>query len=156
MSGGKKAGTGKARFLLLNAGIPLAVGLIFYVLFCPETCVTRFVSRLLPGMIPGNAVIPLPEGAVFTVLRNYGFDFLWAYALVSALCLIAGTEGGQIAFAAAVAALFGTGTEAAQYFGIMPGTADGWDVLTEISAALIGAFTIYFFICRKEKNNEKQ
>ena len=156
MSGGTEKGESAFRYLLPNAVIPLAVGLLLYVLFCPETYVTRFVSRFLPGVNAGNAVVPLPESAAFTALRNYGFDFLWAYALVSALCLITGTEKRQIALAAAVTALFGICSEAAQFFGWVPGTGDAADAIIEISAALIGAFTIYFFSRRKEKDNEKQ
>ncbi|MCQ2425805.1 MAG: hypothetical protein MJ070_06635 [Lachnospiraceae bacterium] len=154
MSGGAKAGKGKARFLLPNAVIPLAVGLLLYVLFCPETYVTRFVSRVFPAFTAGTAVVPLPETPVFSAIRCWGFDFLWAYALVFALGLITGTGKGQLGLAVTVAAGFEVLSELLQRFGAIPGTPDVLDVLTEISATLIGALIIDIHT-RKERKNEK-
>lgn len=75
----------KKEFILLNVIAPVLIGAILYYLFFPEAVFVRLIDNLLgsPYHIPVNV-----DNILIKLIRFYLLDFLWAYALMSAVILI--------------------------------------------------------------------
>ena len=75
----------KKEFILLNVIAPVLIGAILYYLFFPEAVFVRLIDNLLGSSyhIPVNV-----DNILIKLIRFYLLDFLWAYALMSAVILI--------------------------------------------------------------------
>ena len=75
----------KKEFILLNVIAPVLIGAILYYLFFPEAVFVRLIDNLLGSSyhIPVNV-----DNILIKLIRFYFLDFLWAYALMSAVILI--------------------------------------------------------------------
>lgn len=75
----------KKEFILLNVIAPVLIGAILYYLFFPEAVFVGLVDNLLGSSyhIPVNV-----DNVLIKLIRFYLLDFLWAYALMSAVILI--------------------------------------------------------------------
>lgn len=75
----------KKEFILLNVIAPVLIGAILYYLFFPEAVFVSLVDNLLGSSyhIPVNV-----DNVLIKLIRFYLLDFLWAYALMSAVILI--------------------------------------------------------------------
>ena len=144
---GAGSGTvGETLFWGLNMILPLVFGGVLYLLFCPETRLSETAGRFF-------AVRGFPtffsSGSPFLVfLRNYLFDFLWAYSLVFVLSRILGVFEKRILSVGLIVFLFASLTELLQLVRLFPGTFDLRDILTEWTAAAFGLRIqkIYFSI----------
>ena len=76
----------KKEFILLNVIAPVLIGAILYYLFFPEAVFVRLIDNLLGSSyhIPVN----VDNILIIKLIRFYFLDFLWAYALMSAVILI--------------------------------------------------------------------
>lgn len=67
----------KMRQLLLFTGLPLSIGALIYYIFLPDVYFVRMIDCLLPYSIH----VSYPSQLMcLRVLRNYSFDFIWAFA----------------------------------------------------------------------------
>ena len=75
----------KKEFILLNVIAPVLFGAILYYLFFPDAVFVRLIDNLLGSSyhIPVNV-----DNILIKLIRFYFLDFLWAYALMSAVILI--------------------------------------------------------------------
>ena len=75
----------KKEFILLNVIAPVLIGAILYYLFFPEAVFMRLIDNLLGS----SYHIPVSvDNILIKLIRFYLLDFLWAYALMSAVILI--------------------------------------------------------------------
>ena len=123
------------KLLLINIMVPLIVGGGYYCLFCPGT----FISDLNPF----NLCISMGTG----ILRNYGCDFLWAYAFVFAIAFFSDIRIREIV---AEAFIFYLVTEVLQLFLIINGTFDLMDIIIECLAGTIAGVIIFLWRKRDE------
>jgi len=101
----------------------------------------------------GMAKIPHAKTGLISVLVNSGPDFLW---LLSGICLIRclwHCEQKTQKVYLAIFYLIAIGYNACQYFGVIPGTFDLFDLITMSGVALAEGIIFIFFIRRKQ--NEK-
>lgn len=133
----------KARQLLLFTGLPLSIGALIYYIFLPDVYFVRMIDCLLPYSIH----VSYPSQLMcLRVLRNYSFDFIWAFALSSCLFIYLDVKdrgSGVKAFWGI--ALFEIAMELSQLLSIFPGTFDICDIFVELIANII----VIFFINRR-------
>lgn len=96
--------------IFCNVLFPLAVGVITYI---------TSLENVLPGLV-----------------RNHLADGLWAYAFASYLLIIWDRKISPVWMLLMVASALGF--EIMQSFNVIPGTGDGWDVLT---------YLLFFALC---------
>ena len=104
------------------AGLALAAGGLLYAGLDPQV---RFLRHL------GITAEATPLAGWQRLLRNYGPDFCWAFALppaLQAVLLLPRKQQGVLWLCAVSLPLF----ELGQYAGLFPGTADIWDAATGI------------------------
>ena len=142
----------KAYFAL--AAISLICGTAIYPLFRDSPLL---VWTILPK--PGFwdiGKIPYEKGGFLSVLADNGPDCLW---LLSGIFVLRGVWFFEQKTRTAYVALFyfiAAGIEAGQYFGLIPGTFDFFDLLTMSGVALAEGVIFYIFIKRRihdEKDN---
>jgi uncharacterized membrane protein len=101
--------------------------------------------------IPVNA-----KGGFLSVLAGSGPDCLW---LLSGIFVLRGLwffEQKQQAVYIVIFYFIAAGYNAGQYFGIVPGTFDFFDLLTMSGIALTEGIVFYFFIKNKEKQHDEE
>lgn len=72
-------------FYALHILLPLLLGFGLYVFFRPEVLAVRVVFAALPFDLPQVPEGPWGSTLVIRLLRCHAADFLWAYALATAL-----------------------------------------------------------------------
>lgn len=141
-------------FVALHILIPLLAGTAIYLWLRPDLELSRLLANLveqittMPTIESANPALtptlPLILPAVLLrMLRNFGSDILWAYALTAALAFILGTRRRPAILSAAIAAALGSLLEVAQLAGLIAGTFDPLDILFESAAALAAASIIH-------------
>ena len=133
----------KARQLLLFTGLPLSIGALIYYIFLPDVHFVQIIDSFLPCSIH----VSYPSQIIgLRVLRNYLFDFIWAFALSACLFIYLDVKdrgSGVKAFWGI--ALFEIAMELSQLLSIFPGTFDICDIFVELIANII----VIFFINRR-------
>ncbi len=128
------------RYLLVNIIIPILLGAVIYYLFSPDVL---FVKRIdsITGL---NFHIRIVENSnlLFSFIRNFFLDMLWAYALVFALFYIIGDNTASLLKVFLIAFLFSSAMEILQITSIVKGTFDFYDILVEFLAEIVAVFII--------------
>lgn len=123
---------------LWHTGGALCIGALFYLFFRKETYLHTFLQTYFQYAPP---FIPV-RNPILTVLCNHIGDFLWAYALSSALYWIFPKNRYAAVSAFVGASVLGTGLELLQKSEIFSGTFDWLDILAEIIAAGLAVILI--------------
>lgn len=133
----------KKTIILLNVTAPIIIGAVFYYIFGRDTVFVELIDNIL-----GFSMHITSTGNNFGIkmARCYLPDFLWAYALMSAVLLFWGYDKRIIA----LVIIYETVLELLQLFSCVKGTFDVWDILIEILAGII---VIKLF--RRSLKNEK-
>lgn len=120
----------KKEFILLNVIAPVLFGAILYYLFFPDAVFVRLIDNLLGSSyhIPVNVDIILIK-----LIRFYFLDFLWAYALMSAVILIFKNDSRVFV----IILIFEIVLELIQLLPSIRGTFDVCDIGIEILASIL-------------------
>ena len=120
----------KKEFILLNVIAPVLIGAILYYLFFPEAVFVRLIDNLLGSSyhIPVNV-----DNILIKLIRFYLLDFLWAYALMSAVILI--FKNDRRVFV--IILIFEIFLELIQLLPSIRGTFDVCDIGIEILASIL-------------------
>lgn len=119
----------KKEFILLNVIAPVLIGAILYYLFFPEAVFVRLIDNLLGSSyhIPVNV-----DNILIKLIRFYLLDFLWAYALMSAVILIFKNDSRVFV----IILIFEIFLELIQLLPSIRGTFDVCDIGIEILASI--------------------
>ncbi len=119
----------KKEFILLNVIAPVLIGAILYYLFFPEAVFVRLIDNLLGSSyhIPVNV-----DNILIKLIRFYLLDFLWAYALMSAVILIFKNDSRVFV----IILIFEIVLELIQLLPSIRGTFDVCDIGIEILASI--------------------
>lgn len=119
----------KKKFILLNVIAPVLIGAILYYLFFPEAVFVRLIDNLLGSSyhIPVNV-----DNILIKLIRFYLLDFLWAYALMSAVILIFKNDSRVFV----IILIFEIVLELIQLLPSIRGTFDVCDIGIEILASI--------------------
>ena len=120
----------KKEFILLNVIAPVLIGAILYYLFFPEAVFVRLIDNLLGSSyhIPVNV-----DNILIKLIRFYFLDFLWAYALMSAVILIFKNDSRVFV----IILIFEIVLELIQLLPSIRGTFDVCDIGIEILASIL-------------------
>lgn len=120
----------KKEFILLNVIAPVLIGAILYYLFFPEAVFVRLIDNLLGSSyhIPVNV-----DNILIKLIRFYLLDFLWAYALMSAVILIFKNDSRVFV----IILIFEIVLELIQLLPSIRGTFDVCDIGIEILASIL-------------------
>ena len=131
----------KVRQLLLFTCLPLSIGALFYYIFLPDVYFVRIIDRLLPYSIH----VSYPSQLIcLRILRNYLFDFIWAFALSSCLLLFLEVKTRDSGIKVLLGILFfEIVMELSQLLHFLPGTFDICDIFAELIANVIVILFIY-------------
>lgn len=134
-------------FCIANSAIPLMLGSFIYITAGQGIYLTDLIARFH---------VQIPHIAYPVLIRSYICDFLWGYALLSALVLVAGAHGitGTIK-AMILAAILAVIMETLQAVPSFPGTFDPWDIVAEFAAIVICSAIIQIFLRRQQHEETK-
>ena len=120
----------KKEFILLNVIAPVLFGAILYHLFFPDAVFVRLIDNLLGSSyhIPVNV-----DNILIKLIRFYFLDFLWAYALMSAVILIFKNDSRVFV----IILIFEIVLELIQLLPSIRGTFDVCDIGIEILASIL-------------------
>lgn len=139
-------------FYLINIFIALILGLLIYIVFRPDTYISKWFSESthLGSIAIGMRV---KKNIVIAFLRNYMGDFLWAYALTYSVQIFieANRKKGYIALIISCI-IFEILIEVMQKLNIISGTFDLYDIIVEVFATCSATLFIYMV---KETSYEK-
>lgn len=128
---------------IFNSFLYLLMGALLYALYRQDTGIGKLFGAFLGFSLPVNSL--------FSKLCAWFLpDFLWMVSLICALFAVwLPTEKGTL-FLCGLALTVGVLWETAQYYGVVSGTGDLWDVLMYGIAAVFAAI-----IKRKSKKEKK-
>lgn len=110
----------------------LLTGCLLYMLFRPETYITKMVAKIIPMNINLTA-----ESFIGIVCSYYLPDFLWAFSLSCGLCALSSETKKCIRNCCYIGFLSGLIWEIAQRTQLISGTGDMVDVLMYLLGALM-------------------
>ena len=119
----------KVKYVVLGA-VALLLGLVIYLLFRPNTYISRFILKFLP--LDLSEILTMINTPFF---KFYMGDYLWAFSLSCWLRFIF-NDRSKNALSVAIVAIAGALYEMMQYFGIISGTGDILDCLLYLLAGL--------------------
>lgn len=140
--------------LICNIFLPILVGGIIYIIADPYSYPARFFFGVVHVQL---SFAKNNWGQVLIFLRNYGCDFLWAYALNYLVDFIlwdfksARLSRWLLVFV--ICTTFGSLLELCQRLGLMRGTFDVIDILAEALAGVLAGIKLHYSGGKKE--NEK-
>lgn len=137
-------------FFILNISIPLVVGAILYLLFRPDAYICALIFRLF-GTAPPVRIDQ--DNAFVCFVSYYLCDMLWAYSLAFVAYRIISDDTQRDLPTLLISIVFTVLTESFQYFGILPGTFDGFDILAE-GLSIVSALGIIKLFYRRKKYEE--
>lgn len=125
----------KSAICLLSSLFSLLIGFIIYVFFRQGTYIHTFLLNRLGISLPY-----LPLGGVIGVwVRNWGGDFFWGLALCFLLAVVFKTFRHKLVFAVTITVTLGALLEILQFYGVITGTGDIFDIIAEATAAVCAA-----------------
>lgn len=140
----------KKRVLLLHCIISLLLGGIIYFVFSPEVHFINAVDKVT-GL--RTHIDFFPEMTPVTkVIRYWGPDMLWSYALLFSLHLVTDNSAASTEKLFCIAVLFTLATEVVQFIPGSSGTFDVWDIIAEWTSLLIAEVIIKYYTMRRRKN----
>lgn len=95
------------RIKIIKIFLPILLGGLFYIYFCPDSYVSRFININLDNK---NKVIW--NNHIIILFRYYGLDMMWSYSLTYAIMWITGKKK----FSLILSAIFSIIIEFLQYF----------------------------------------
>lgn len=116
---------------LYLCALSLVFGLLFYVLFKPNSYLNAFAEKLLG--------IQLGMWLNCNVINHHFCDFLWGFSLTCGLIYILGSKPRPRLICTAITITYGTLWEVLQYSRVVPGTGDLLDMLTYLLASVLAA-----------------
>lgn len=133
----------------LSIALPLISGTILYVLFRPDTFISKYIYQLFDRELYLSA-----RNSPFSLfVKNHLSDILWAYSLTHTAFFIFHTERKHGVGVFQLCVSFESAIEFLQKANVLPGTFDILDVLFEIcTTAFITQLINHIF---KEKKHEK-
>ncbi|MBQ4639451.1 MAG: hypothetical protein IJB69_02915 [Clostridia bacterium] len=140
-------------YYLAHIFVPLVVGILLYMLLRPDTFVTKAVWRITGISLVLPPEIRLASDGVAQFIRNHLADILWGYSLCFALGMVARWVGRHPARALWPALVTDVLMEMTQYWGLISGTFDGWDIVCQAAASL-AAFLIMMIHEKNTKESE--
>jgi hypothetical protein len=129
-------------FYLVHTSIALLLGLFIYIVFRPDTYISKYLLGYTHLRTFSNYIL-VKDNCIILFTRNYLCDILWAYALTFAAWTVGFSRvrreylslGGSCI-------LFELLVEIMQKFHIISGTFDILDILMEIAATWIALVII--------------
>lgn len=119
------------------------IGGMFYYFFCPDVYFVKMIDSVTNLSIHFRT----DENLIIMLVRNYLLDLIWAYSLSGVLFLF---ENGRKPYLYSLG--LGIIMELLQYFKIIAGTADYFDIIAE----LLGIILAKYFLKLEDKQNEKE
>ena len=119
------------RFLTIG-GIALLLGGAIYIFLRPST----YIARLIPEYSWLKTLREQLQWQWLNFLRFYFADYLWAFSLCCGLHLLFQPKRIGSFLCAGITATYGAVLEFLQFFNIISGTGDVWDILMFILAGL--------------------
>lgn len=150
-----KEGTIEAQeilFCVVNILPPLLIGASVYIWISQDSYFGNWICSIFP-ITKFTAT-----GAIWKVLRNWGCDYLWAYALFFTLYIPLKNTPNPIRRATLIAAVTAIANESLQLIQIdflKCGTFDVLDIVVEILAVMIGSIIIYCYKQHRLKEREE-
>lgn len=135
-------------FVVLSVVSPLFIGAVLYYFLCPDVLFVRKIDDLLNISERNGLLLSHWESTAF--IRNYFFDYLWAFAFANALFLFFDNKVRTIFVCASIPVMVGAVMEYLQFVSLAKGTFDIWDIAVEYIGSLCGVL-ITSFCRRKEK-----
>lgn len=111
--------------------VALLTGLLLYVLFRPETYITKFLAQF----IYVKAIDYQADSVYGIVCGCYLPDFLWGFSLSCGLCVLFPPNRKNITLCCIVSFIYGLLWELTQLMSVTGGTADYLDVLAYFLSA---------------------
>jgi len=136
--------------VLLTIVSPLVIGAMIYYFYFPSVWLVRKIDALIG--IEGRTCIS-SSNIVLKVLRYYLLDLIWAFSFFNAIYIIYENSSGSMVISLIVTIVLGTALEISQLCGFSLGTFDVFDIVAELSGALLGLIFIKCF--RRIIKNEK-
>lgn len=133
---------------------PLIAGLELYLVFRPDTYISRFLSSTGNLSIAGNMLIT--DSPWFCYLsKNYLPDLCWAFSLEACLAVIFHNSERMIINSLIISAVFLSLMETLQVTPLIPGTFDVFDIGIELAAIVFSGIIINLLRkrCFYEKND---
>ena len=121
---------------LLNCFLPLIFGGGIYAVFRPTSYVSGvfnnigFINRL-------SDTASQLDGWFISFLKYWFCDFLWAYALAFCLLLVFEKTKHKFIYSIIISVILSVSLETLQFFSIISGTFDWWDLLAELTAVVL-------------------
>lgn len=142
----------KQSFPLLILGIgSLLAGAVLYFMFCPDVWFVQKISNFLNLSRDTYWIL---DSRLLLFLRFYLFDFLWAFSLNIFLFILIGNNAKSIVLSMLITTVVGIIMELFQLWNLASGTFDRWDILAELTGAIVSAIIIYFIWRRKRYEKE--
>lgn len=127
-------------YSLITIVIPIFIGSLLYYFFCPDVWFVQQIKNLLGEA--GYSKTTLEVTPLISFIRNYFFDFVWAFALINALYISINNNAVPIIVSVSITITLGSIMEVLQKFGFAQGTSDICDIVAEGLGAIIGAYII--------------
>lgn len=134
----------KTIFAIVNILVPLIIGACIYII-SRETYIYRFMTSIGMQEIQNEILIP-------KFIRNFGCDFLWAYALVFSMHLVTGLRSRIQIKIVMLEITVCLALEVSQLLPFSHSTFDPKDCLVEIAAIILANSFIYLIFRKGEKN----
>ncbi len=127
-------------YSLITIVIPIFIGAALYYFFCPDVWFVKQIKNLLGEVEYNQATMEITPLVAF--IRNYFFDFIWAFALINALYISINNNAVPIKVSVFITVTLGIIMEVFQKLGFAKGTSDIYDIVAEGLGAIIGAYII--------------
>jgi len=146
----EKRGVRKSVVVCLAATVLfLSAGLVAYLIYRPDTHISQLIFKMF------RFTVHTPENnAVTYFMKNWFSDICWAAALEFAVALILSGTKKSVLTSVLISLAFSALIEAAQKTGIIAGTFDWLDILSESLAIILSGMIIKIAL-KGETRNEK-
>lgn len=121
------------RIKIIKIFLPILLGGLFYIYFCPDSYISRFININLDNKNKATW-----NNHIIILFRYYGLDMMWSYSLTCAIMWITGKKK----FSLILSVIFSIIIEFLQYFNTRLGTFDIFDIIFEVCSIL---FAVYFW-----------
>lgn len=138
-------------FWFCNIVIPILLGTVIYLFWTNDTYISIIVRDYLHRIPLFDIPLFNKSSMLAAFIRNYFCDMCWAYAIIFCLVPIIGLSKKHIMLSTWIGIVFSIFMEVLQYFSVINGTFDIWDIILEVMACLIASLMIYTITWRKKK-----
>lgn len=130
-------------FSISFVAFPIIIGAVLYYLFCPNVWFVKLIDTWFGEL--NRTSIEYDTVPFLKFIRNYLFDFIWAFAMTNAIFIILNNNAKPIRICLTISVILGITMEILQLLGIAEGTFDIWDIVTEGLGSVLGAIVIKNF-----------